>query len=694
MIRLIVRSSEPATHVEPASNRLKTGPTWVGWFALGAACAAAAAGCRTRQELSYGIKTVDFTNFRGHADLIVRRQEREQESKTGPSVIRSKETTIEESLSLKTDGYVLHPNILEFGLGAVFGLLQEDFEDVIDGRKRSSSHRGDLLEFDLNAQFLRRRPYPVTVFAHRQRGLVPRPFLPSLETTTTSYGLTWQYISKKTPTSLRFSHTDARLTPLLVSRTGEEEGRQKSTELRFETGYHFSDDHALSFLYEHESVSEAPFELDYDSDEVTFTHRLDFGGDRRHRLRSELSFLNQRGTIGIEEIRWRSDLRLKHSDSLESSVRFDAIDRSRGNRSSDVPDVEERSYHLSWSLRHQLYQSQTVQLRAFVQKQEFAPKLEVSRWGGEAILNYRKTNRWGVLNVNLGLRAEQNESRGAAQAAEIIDEAHTFRDPDPITLGSRNVNTGSITIRSQDRVTFYRRGRDFTVLTVGDLIEIRRVPTGRIADGETVLIGYTFNLGGDFELDTVSYRFGVRQDFEFGLTPYYRFEWQDQSLSPPSASGAIEEDITAHIVGVEYRRSTLRLFAEYEDNDSTIIPFTSLRLGAYYTHRFRSGAETILGVRWTDTRHRVPNERFIKLLTLEGRHRHPITRDLTLESSVLYRNGEDTFSDDTEGIDVSLTVEWLIRETKITMSLEHSEFEDRFARNDNTGLFFHLRRGF
>lgn len=651
------------------------------------------AGCVTQKEKSFGLKTLEFTEFGGHADFVVRREERELKSKTGISDTRSKETILEESLSLETKGYAFHPNVVEFGLGAVFGLVQEDFEDLIDGRKRDVSNSGDLLEFNIEAQILKKRSYPMTVFAQRRRGIVPRPFLPSLESTSTNYGLTWQYVSKKIPMSLHFSHTDAKLSPLFISGEAEEEGRQKTTEFRLESDYHSSDYSTLSLIYEHKSVDEEPFALQYDADEVTLTHRVEMGDKHQHRLRSELNYLDQRGTTAIERVRWRENLRLKHSDSLQSEFRFEALDRSFQGRSRNVPRVEERSLRLSGSLRHQLFLSQTMQLRMFAQKQEFEPDLDITRWGGQFNFNYRKTNRWGVLYANYGLRLERIDHTGADRANEAIDEVHTFRDPAPITLGNRNIIVSSITLRALDRVTFYQRGRDFTVRTIGNLVEIERTPTGRIADGETVTVDYLFNLGGAFELDSLAHNFGIRQNFEFGLTPYYRFEWQDQTVSSAGDAGAIAEDITAHVVGVEYQKSALRLFAEHEDRESTINPFARLHLGASYTHRFKSGAEMSLNTRWTDTSFDAPNSRDVKLLTVEGRHRHPITPTLTVEGSVLYREGEDSVVGDTDGVELLLSLEWFVRQMTVKISFEHTEFEDRFALNDSSALFVHIRRG-
>ncbi len=641
-----------------------------------------------------GIKSLDLTRVGGHLDFVARQRTRDLESKISTNETRSDEVIFEERLTLEADGSVLHPNIFEFGLAGVFGLVQERFEDEVDGVRRDARSSGNVFEFDLDGQLFKNRNTPASLFAHRRRGIVPRPFLPSLETTTTSYGMTWQYVSEKTPTSLRFTHTDSELDPLYSGGEIESSGRQKNTQLRFETAYHFSDRARLSFVYDRHSVDEQPFDLRYDADEVTLGHHFEFGDRGRHNLRSDVFYLDQRGTIDIDRLRWREVLRLDHSDTLESRVEFEYQDRARGNRSPEVADIEERSFRVSGSVRHKMFDSQTLLLRAFARQQEFEPDLAITRWGGQAVLNYHKQNRWGVLRADYRFRAERNRNRGSEQAVEVIDETRTFQDPRPLTLGNRIVNVASITVRAEDRVTLYRRGPDYTVRVIGDRVEIERVATGRISDDETVLVDYQFTLGGDFELDTARHSFDIRQEFDFGLTPYYRFERQDQSLSPSGATGALAEDITAHTIGVEYRKSALSFFAEHEDHDSSVNPFQTSRVGASYTHSFDSGAQTSLHARWTDTRHRAPQDRRVRLWTLEGRYRHPITRNFSVEGAMVYRNGEDSASRDTDGVDLSLAMEWIVRSTEIRVSFERTEFEDDFTRNDGSALFVHVKRGF
>ena len=652
------------------------------WFSVCCWC-----GCRGQPKPQNGVQ---FTDLGGYLEFVARQRTRDQESKRRTGDSRSEETIFEENFKLETEGYVYHPNFLEFTLGGLFGLLQHDFEDEFGGRRRTSGDDGTIVEFDASGHFLKKKKYPGTIFGRRYRSLEPRPFQSSLEVTTTNYGLVWQYVDEKMPTTLQFSHTDVRLDPLDGR---EQDGRQVNTQFRLESEYHINEQNVLSLTYSHESVEEEPFELDYTTDEVTLEHRLDFGDARQHRLESEVQYFDQRGTFDVRRSRWRETLRLQHSENLRSWYQFEALDRTQGNLAGVEP-IEEESLFFSGTVEHKLYESLVSQLYGFAQTQEFGSGLQIDRYGVQASLDYRKKNLWGVLMANYRARFQQEDRDGTVQSVAVTDERHTFRDPEPVVLSNTDILVGSIFITGEDRVTLFQRGRDYTVLPFSNRVEIRRVPTGRIEDGETVLIDYVFTLGGDFSLDTINQDFNIRQKFSFGLSPYYRLRWQDQSLSPREATGATPEDITAHIFGVEFERKSFRLKLEFEDHDSTINPFEALRLTADYTYRFRWGATGIVKARWSDISQDLPNERDIRLFTIEGRYRHPVDEYLTLEGMVLYRNEEDSLSGDDTGIDVEFSLEWSIRQTDVLITYEFGRFEDDFTRNNASALFVQVRRTF
>jgi hypothetical protein len=647
-------------------------------------------GCAAPATREAEVGNVHFSNLDGYVELISRRRERDQQSKTDILNLKSTETIFEENLGLETEGYIYHPNFLELALAGVFGLTQRDYTETRSGVERSDSEDGDIVEFDLTGRFLKKKMYPGLVYARRSQELEPRMFAPSIETTADNYGVIWQYFSPKTPSRVQLNRNVIELVPV----GGDEApGRQENTTAAFETGYNFSEFNALTFSYTRSSISEEPYELSYDADDVALAHRLDFGDQHQHRLQSELSYYDQRGTFNIERTQWRELLRLNHTETLRSWYQLEVTDRTQGNILGLEP-IDEQSYYLAGTIEHQLYDSLVSQLYAYLQRQEYASGPEIDRYGAQASFDYRKTNRWGELRSNYRAGLEQQDRRGGFQRIEVLDERRTFQDPEPVVLASANIETGSIFVTAEDRTTYYMRGRDYTVYTVGDRVELRRVPTGEIADGETVLVDYVFSLGGDLELDTVMQHFELRQDFDWGLSPYYRLRWQDQTITPATASGAIPEDITAHTFGLEYRRGSLRLGGEYEDHASTINPYEAFRLSASYNHRFKSGAAGTVRVRWSDASHHRPDERRLELFTVETRYRHPLTRRLSVEGTLLYRTGTDTLTGDDEGFDLDLALEYIIRRTELRITYEYAQYEDAFARNDSSLLYVQLKRRF
>ncbi len=651
---------------------------------------ASVVGCQTTDTPQRRGRGVKITEYGGYIDLIGRRREQEQASKVGARDVQSNETIFEESVTLKTKGYVYHPNLLEFAAAGLFGLTQRDYDEVTGGRARATSDDGNLLGFDVSGLFLKKKKYPGLMYARRHEALEPRLFQSSLETTTTNYGVMWQYLSQKVPTRLQFNQNDVQLDPLDPE---EEAGRQTNTNLQFNTGYNFSDYHSVSLTYRRDSVQEEPFELDYDSDELTLGHQVFFGDQRQHRLLSELIYLEQRGTFDIERAEWRETLRLQHTEQLRSWYRWYLASRTQGTLTGIQP-IDETTYYLGGTVEHQLYESLISQLHAYLQNQQFESGPEIDRYGAYVSFDYRKQNAWGVLRARYRAGLERQDRRGGDQSIEVLDEVHTFRDPEPITLATPNIVLGSILITAEDRLTIYQRERDYRVQTVGDRVEIRRIPTGQIADGQTVLIDYVFELGGSLVLDSLTQDFELRQEFLSGLSPFYRLRWQGQTITPKDAPGAVPEDITAHTIGVDFQRGSLRLGAEYEAHDSSVSPFDALRLRSTYTHRFGTGATAILTTRWSNMDYDLPVPREIRLWTVEGRYRHPLTRSLTVEGGVVYRVGTDTLSGDDEGLDVDLALEWLIRQTEIRLTWEYAQFDDDFSRNDSAMIYVQVRRRF
>jgi len=368
-------------------------------------------------------------------------------------------------------------------------------------------------------------------------------------------------------------------------------------------------------------------------------------------------------------------------------------DREQGTLSG-VPPIDEKSTMGSATLEHQLYESLTSQFQLNAQRQKFGSGLDIERLGGFAGFDYRKKNPFGVLLANYRFFAQEEKRSGGQQTFEILDERRTFNDPEPIVLSNTNIAVASLFVTAEDRTTLFREGEDYRLRVVGDQVEIERVPTGRIADGQTVMIDYRYDVGGDFTLNTRSQHFGLRENFAFGLSPYYRLRWQDQTLSPEDATGVTPDDITAHLYGAEYSKGPLRMTAEFEHYDSTVNPFEATRLSADLRHRFASGLTGSIQGRWSDIERMLVPLRETKFFTLEGRVRHPITPKFSVEAAALYRRERDSLNGNDEGVDFDFTLEWFLRQTEVRVKYKFGKFDDNFAQNDTSSLFVQVKRKF
>ncbi|MBI1827506.1 MAG: hypothetical protein HY287_18040 [Planctomycetes bacterium] len=635
-------------------------------------------------------KPIDFTSLRKSLELTVRARDQEQKSKISGGSQTWKERIYREGVRVETEGYVYHPNFMEFTLSGLFGLLQSDFLSKFDDRERTSSDTGTIYEYDFEGSFLKKKEYPGSVYLKRYSSIEPRPFLSSLQTTTDSEGFAWQYVDPKMPTSLQFDMTDVKLDPLDKS---ESPGEQKNSSFRFDTSYHFTEHNVLSLTFDRRSVSEDPFALQYDTNDLTLGHRFDFGERHEHRLDSELEFYDQTGTFDTKRNRWRETLRLTHSDTLRSWYQFEAMDRTQGHLAGVAP-ITEKSILGSGTVEHTLYDSLVSQLFGYAQRQKFDDGLKIERFGVQPSFDYRKKNPWGMLMAGYQFRAQREERTGADLSFEVNDEPATFNDPDPVVLSNTNVVVSSVFITSQDRLIMYNATSDYRVRRVGDRIEIERVPTGRIADGQTVLIDYFWALAGNLTLDTLTNNFSIRENFDFGLQPYYRLRKQDQTLTPADATGVQPDDIKDNTYGVEFRRDLIHFLAEYEDHESTIQPYKAKRLAADLTKRFNRNRTVRLRARWVDIERTDLLGRETKFFTVEGRYREQIGEHLTLEGAALYRKENDNTAGNNKGLDLDFSLEWLIRETELRLTYNFGRFEDDFAENRNQMLYLQFRRRF
>ncbi|GAJ01141.1 unnamed protein product, partial [marine sediment metagenome] len=234
---------------------------------------------------------------------------------------------------------------------------------------------------------------------------------------------------------------------------------------------------------------------------------------------------------------------------------------------------------------HKLYESLITTGNIFSAKSDLGRQGDLNIQGGRLGFNYTKRNRWGVLLGSYSAALTREEQTGGNGVGVVIDEAHVFTDPLPITLDRVNIDTSSIVVTDSTGLNIYTFGDDYTYTEINGRVRLSVTTLGttppNISDGQTLLVDYNFFTTPKREDRTLRQLFRLRQRFKNGLSLYYGHQKQDETISSNVVSIAPDEYRT-NTFGAEYTKKGLALLSEYSKESSTQLPSTSKRLKARY----------------------------------------------------------------------------------------------------------------
>lgn len=75
---------------------------------------------------------------------------------------------------------------------------------------------------------------------------------------------------------------------------------------------------------------------------------------------------------------------------------------------------------------------------------------------------------------------------------EVIDESHILNDSDTVYLNNENIDLKTIVITDETGTITYTESVDYNLVQDAAKVEIERIPTGGILDGQTILVDYHY----------------------------------------------------------------------------------------------------------------------------------------------------------------------------------------------------------
>lgn len=594
------------------------------------------------------------------------------------------ENRFEQTISVDTQGHIYHPNLIELNLSGTAGLSQtlidatdDDVEDL----------NGTILEYDLNALFLRKEVAPVTLYARRSQDTVNREFGPTFDSILNTFGAVWDIRSKRVPTRFEVYHSEQEQTGIgEVSGIGDFKLTQDLFNWHSEARPR--DKHVMTWDYTLSSVTEENIGVsknDYILNDANLSYTIEFGYRDLSSFTSAINFYDQSGDFPNTRFRWLEDLRLRHNESLETRYQF-SYDHQKFPI-SDGDTLNQDRLRGTTGFTHWLYESLVTTGNFGVESVSRSDDSNSFEYFGDLRLDYTKLVPLGKMRLFGLVTYDWRDNEEQVNPTPVLDSPRVFNDPTPIIITSPFVDPTSIRVTDSSGLITFVEGLDYTINSFQDRTEINRIVGGRIPNGSVVLLDYLLVPQAANTTTTTSFSVGGRYDIELGVFKgmgvYARYTRQDQSIDSDGFV-FIPNSFTDLTYGVEYRRNGFLIGIERENRDAEISPFDATRYRAEYTRRM--SRDFVFNTYASFIQIDYPDEdNHVDLLAIAGSVQWQVSRELNVFATVVWRDENDDLRGPTKGLEEQIEFNWRRRQTTVYGLLRHSQLETDFQ--DSSFIF-------
>lgn len=510
---------------------------------------------------------------------------------TQESTTRATQSDLRTSLFVNTRSYVIHPNFLNLEVGA---------GPILD-RATSGTGEADysatraLYDLSARAEILRGKPYWGHLFYDHLNPTVSVAAGDVLLTQSTRYGFDFALQEGMLPVGFDLdafnSHNEGR------SAERRQDDRIEQIGIRAFRQYSPSSHSRFALRASRQtSSSGSAFLPILESRSTSYDLSLDnqsrFGAANRWTLLNPNSFGDQAYRLNsgreIKTRTWRSTLDLRGEHSEDNTL--------KSRLSADFAGTQQDASRLSSQLLgagvvylpHPSL-STTLDLRG-----DHRESTEVKGTGMrlDGTARYSVDLPLGTGVIGYSARASQQDQDASSSVAPVRGESITLTGLNPVGLARRRVAAGSVVVSNATRSQVYVEGMDYQLTVVGLETRVARLPAGLIASGESVLVDYSYDVGG-----TYKYR-QIDNGIDVGWSPNSRTRMSVRYLDSRQSllSGApttplnnvkdVSATLQADVPFIFLVDMTAGGLLEWERRREDILPFRRQQAQAYYQTQF------------------------------------------------------------------------------------------------------------
>jgi len=480
-------------------------------------------------------------------------------------------------LFFNSSSYFWHPNFLAIDLDAGFSpetgqqlsLVAPDRSEVNTLKKLNAS----LTLFQNNNMNFR-------VYTNLHEGYNNRENLTNIETTTLNWGSLFTYRNKLLPFTISYNKKKNKQTELANDRSYDI--RSSNILGTANKSFGFNDTHLFTvsknnYVYEDSFLlsEEVPTSGFIENEVISWRLKDSFILDSKsnYRFNSSISSEDQKGTY----------YNYKRFQILENlSFKLPKNFRLLGNYSYfDIEtDVENsKQQFVRGELIHQLYKSLRTRVSLEYNEINSSQFLEKSQRAGISIRYVKKIPLKGLLSISYSLKSNQQNRDRATAILHIQNEEYTLTDSQMVLLNEQNVNVESVVVKDETGTIIYQLYFDYLLIERNELLEIQRVPGGKIPDNAVIYIDYTATQPSSYQYNTIHNNFFASVSlFDKKIELYYKNS-QQEYIDPQNIDFLTLDYFNQNVYGGRLNFGFVNLGIEQDNLNSTIIPY---RLTRYY----------------------------------------------------------------------------------------------------------------
>jgi hypothetical protein len=504
----------------------------------------------------------------GFTELGFDFQEQDQVSVAGARPLFERSVT-EERLGLRNTATVVSPRFLTINFGLSLGLLQSQ---LTADRERVESGEGRLNGFDLNATFMPMKPYGFTLLSSRLENVTPVEFAGSRRLQTSQLGLSMQVGPRFFPASLTYRDIELESTADLGRDIRGLDQQTRTLTYRGENRWQRHELYAFVQLQEVDDRVARGFSNR--SQTASVNHTAELLAPKLATLRSNLRYFDRRGPLTAASFHFDQELRLRHSDSLSSGLRYEL--RNLESASAAATDGAQQS---AW-VRHELWSSLDTDLR-LTRSSLTSAAGRTDHDQAMLQIDYRKDlPAGGKLHGRISAFREWRDNQRSDGQELVTRESHSVRFGVAARLELPRVTPGSVVVSDELGTTLYEEGVDYELQVIGEFTEILPLPGGRIRDGQIVLVDYRVESPAMNRSTSRRESYDLTVDYGW-FAPFFGYQRSVDELVAGQPS-TLFDDRRESYAGLRLRADRPRLrfvsYNEIRSRDSRLMAFESLRL--------------------------------------------------------------------------------------------------------------------